>query len=287
MRAWTVRFFRIVRLWYGLGADNLKYTWNYNPLLGYAQLAILAKAAAEFLLRKDAAHLEHVKRGVLASRVGTRKTVRTTVEGQTDYYDLTVEPLREATGRVVGVTGAPRDNTARRQLLQTLREPTHELNERLKALDCLYGICRPRERPGMTLEDVLQATVELIRQAWQRPEVTAARITFHGREYCTGITIHGRHCGIVEVCYLEDRPESAEGPCLKEERKLRHAIAGRLARINERRRTEEQHRTNSRTAVDSFWPFDIEGHIRLTRPQSSAPPALGSRRGHTPGCEQV
>lgn len=51
--------------------------------------------------------------------------------------------------------------------------------------------------------------------------------------------MHGQRSGAVEVCYLEERPESDEGPFLRDERSLLNAIAERLGRIVERVQAEE------------------------------------------------
>ncbi|MDY6794976.1 MAG: PAS domain S-box protein [Actinomycetota bacterium] len=48
------------------------------------------------------------------------------------------------------------------------------------------------------------------------------------------IVVDGEGAGLVEVCYLEERPESYEGPFLKEERDIIDAVAERLGRIVER-----------------------------------------------------
>jgi DNA-binding response OmpR family regulator/signal transduction histidine kinase len=139
----------------------------------------------------------------------------------------------------------------RKRVVETTRLRTHELGERVKELNCLYEISRLVERLGTSLEGILQGTVELIPPAWQYPEVTCARITLQGQEFRTenfresdwrqtaDIVVLGQRTGVVEVCYLEERPRRDEGPFLKEERSLINAIAERLARVTERRLTEE------------------------------------------------
>lgn len=51
--------------------------------------------------------------------------------------------------------------------------------------------------------------------------------------------VYGEKVGCVEVCYLEEKPESYEGPFLKEERDLLEAVTERLGRIVERKNAEE------------------------------------------------
>ncbi|MEE8599107.1 MAG: ATP-binding protein, partial [Dehalococcoidales bacterium] len=80
------------------------------------------------------------------------------------------------------------------------------------------------------------------------------RVVFEGEEFkkddfkvtkwrqSAEIKVHGKRAGTVEACYLEEKPESDEGPFLKEERDLIEGLAQRLGDIVERRRAEEKER---------------------------------------------
>jgi len=139
----------------------------------------------------------------------------------------------------------------RKQAEESLRKQTHDLDERVKELNCLYGISKIRERPDIAFEEMLQEIVDLIPPSWQYPEITCARIIIEGQEYKTknfketvwkqtsNIVVHGKRIGILEICYLEEKPESDEGPFLKEERSLISAIAERLGRTTEHKQAQE------------------------------------------------
>ncbi len=128
---------------------------------------------------------------------------------------------------------------------------THDINERMKELNCLYGISKLIETPGISLEEILEKTVCLIPAGWQYPGIACARIIFEGKEYKTDnfkpskwtqsadITLQGQKVGTVEVCYMEERPQSDEGPFLEEKRDLIDAIGERLGHIAERKKAEE------------------------------------------------
>jgi len=152
-----------------------------------------------------------------------------------------------------------------RELEQAIaeRKRTEEaLRERIKELNCLYGISKLLETPGISLEQVLQGTADLLPPSWQYPEVACARIVLEDQEFKTenfkespwrqasDITLSGEQISSVEVCYLEERPESDEGPFLKEERRLINAVAERLCRIVQRKRAEqERSKANERTGA--------------------------------------
>lgn len=143
------------------------------------------------------------------------------------------------------------DITERKQMESNLWKRTHDLGERVKELNCLFGISQLVEKAGISLEEIFQGTVGLIPYSCQYPEITCARIILEGREFKTenfretiwkqasDIIVHGKPIGSVEVCLLEEKPESDEGPFLKEERSLLNAISERLGRITERKRAEE------------------------------------------------
>ena len=131
------------------------------------------------------------------------------------------------------------------------RAQMRELRERVKELNCLYGISKLIERADLSLPEILQGVVELIPSAWQYPEIVCARIVLEEQTYQTtgfretiwkqsrDIQVHGEPEGRIEVYYLEERPEKEEGPFLVEERNLLNAIAERLGRDVERIRAEK------------------------------------------------
>ncbi len=135
-----------------------------------------------------------------------------------------------------------------------LRALTHALSERVKELNCLYGISRLVDNPSLSLDDILQGVVNLIPPAWQYPSITCARIRIKNGVFSSSnfkptpwsqiqeINVNGKSSGLLEVCYLEEKPGSDEGPFLKEERNLLNVIAERLGHIVEQKSAEENAR---------------------------------------------
>jgi signal transduction histidine kinase len=132
-----------------------------------------------------------------------------------------------------------------------LRELAHKLSERVKELNCLYGISRLVEESNLSVDEILQRVVDLIPPAWQYPEVTCACIKLKNSRFKTAnfretkwkqaetIMVNDERFGTIEVYYLAERPESDEGPFLKEERNLIHIIAERLGHIIEHKLAED------------------------------------------------
>jgi len=133
----------------------------------------------------------------------------------------------------------------RRRVAEGLRKRTHELGERVKELNCLYGVSRLLQRPGVSVQEAVRETVALIPSGWQHPEITCARIVVRGEVVETDnfeetpwkqdapIFVNNRHVGTVEVAYLKDRPKRYEGPFSKEERALVDSIAEHLGQFIE------------------------------------------------------
>ena len=175
-------------------------------------------------------------------------SVRT--EKGVSYLEVTVSPVRDSKGKITAAVEVVRDTTERRQADESLKRRSHELGERIKELNCLYGISHLVEEDGISLEEILQATADLLPLAWQYPEITCARITVKDQQFKTknfrkttwnqseDIFVHGDRVGVVEVYYLGKKPKIDEGPFMKEERKLLDAVGQRVGRIIERRQAE-------------------------------------------------
>jgi PAS domain S-box-containing protein len=178
------------------------------------------------------------------------------------------------------VCGVIRDITDRMEIEKKLQVRTHELEERVRELNCFYGISNLVEQQDISLEEILQGTADLIPPSWQYPEITCVRIIIQDREWKTknfqetiwkqasDIKVHGELSGNLEVYYLEEKPEIDEGPFLKEERKLIIAIAGRVGRIVERKlaeealiASEEKYRNIFENIQDVYYEVTLDGII--------------------------
>jgi len=102
---------------------KLRYTWvfNPNPKFGNTTAQIIGKTDAELLPPSRSRSLTDLKRRVLASGQRARKEIAIQMNDETLYYDLTVEPLRDESGRVVGLACATFDITDRKQLESALQ----------------------------------------------------------------------------------------------------------------------------------------------------------------------
>jgi len=144
------------------------------------------------------------------------------------------------------------DITVHKHTEDTLQQRTHDLGERIKELNCLFGLSKLVEELVIDLDGIFQGLVDILPPGWQYPEVTCGRVVFENRQFTTynfketewrqaaPITVYGNHAGVIEVYYLEEKPPSYEGPFLVEERRLLDSLARQLGRIAERIKAEKE-----------------------------------------------
>src|SRR5271157_3450412 len=101
---------------------RLRYTWISQPQLGYQAEQVIGKTDAELLSPQDALDIMRIKRAVIESGRGTRNGIAVHTPDKTLFYDLIVEPLKDGSGEVIGLTGASLDITEQRHAEEILRE---------------------------------------------------------------------------------------------------------------------------------------------------------------------
>jgi DNA-binding CsgD family transcriptional regulator len=117
------------------------------------------------------------------------------------------------------------------------------LRERIKELNCLYGVSQLAERHFNSLDNLLEELVNFLPHSWQYPDISCARIVFKENTYksegfkvtewrqSARIYVYSEPFGEVAIFYLEERPPADEGPFLAEERALLDTLADQIGTI--------------------------------------------------------
>ncbi|HZG38107.1 MAG TPA: PAS domain-containing protein, partial [Nodosilinea sp.] len=108
---------------------DLRYTWIYNPTHDLSVDEIIGRRDEEITTPETAARLTRLKRQVIDTGLGLREEVKVTTNGQTAYYDLTIDPIRDDQNAVAGITCAAVDISERMQLEAERQQATTALQE--------------------------------------------------------------------------------------------------------------------------------------------------------------
>ena len=201
------------------------------------------------------------------------------------HFFIKSTPIFDNDSKILGVVMLFSDITEKYKTEKSLKKNAHDLQERIKELNCLYAISKFMDLPNISLEKLLNKVVAIIPPSWQYPEITCARIILNNKPYTTNkfkdtiwkqtspIRLNGKKVGDLEVFYMEEKSIIDGGPFLREERNLINVIAERLGGIIEQkyieaelRNSEEIRRNFMDFSPDSFTLLDSElNYIELNK----------------------
>ncbi len=199
-----------------------------------------------------------VARTLLENMTGDIECALMTKDGGTFVAEISSVVMRDNSGAASSFIMFIKDVTERKRFKETLERRACDLRLRIKELNCLIRISRLIDNQDRSLERMLQETIEIIPSGWQHSEIACARIVLEHQEFRTsnyretpwklasGLFIHGRLIGGLEVCYMEERPPAVEGPFLAEERDLLNAIAEEMGKVITLNRTYDNLRQSEK-----------------------------------------
>jgi PAS domain S-box-containing protein len=179
--------------------------------------------------------------------------------------------------------------TEPRKMDEELQKQRHELNRRVKELNCLYTISNLTQEQNISLEEICSGIVALIPHACEYAESTCARLVLEGKEFRTrnyeetiwkqarDIAVDGKRIGTLEICHLEERPGNSLGTLQGEEANLINSIAAQLGEVIKAKRAQEMLRnTESKlrriitNSADGMIVVDENGIVRFVNPAAEA-----------------
>ncbi len=127
-----------------------------------------------------------------------------------------------------------------------MRVQAQELAERFRELDCLSLISNLLVQHEISQTDLLQGVVDLIPLAYTYPEAVGVRVVLGRqrfqtanfveteRKQTTDIFLRGERAGILETCYLEERPSEGSAFFLQKDWSMIVTVARQLEEALER-----------------------------------------------------
>ena len=113
---------------------DLRYTSVSKPMFGHDNAQMEGKTDEELLAGQHAETTIALKREVLEKGLPVNAELRLKSAGDTLWYDFHIEPMRDVSGTLIGLTGAAVDITERKEAEAHLRLLLRELTHRSKNL---------------------------------------------------------------------------------------------------------------------------------------------------------
>jgi PAS domain S-box-containing protein len=108
---------------------DLRYTWIYNPRFAWAEQDCIGKTDEEIAGAEVAATLTSTKSKVLQSGTGVRQELSVMYRNRKYFFDLTLDPLVDSAGNIIGITGAGVDVTELKEKTEQLRALSRKLSQ--------------------------------------------------------------------------------------------------------------------------------------------------------------
>ena len=196
---------------------DLRYTWINRAAFGHAPDAIVGKTDEDILPSPARERVAALKRESMAGGHVVDAEIAVPQKDDTQWFDLHVEPARNAAGEITGVTCVAVDITERKRYEQHLRLLMRELTHRSKnLLAVIQAMARQTaaaadsteaflERFGARLQGLASSHDLLVQESWQGasiPELVRAQLGHYADLVGTKIVLEG------EPLYL--KPEAAQ-----------------------------------------------------------------------------
>lgn len=163
---------------------DLCYTTVSHEFMGHPPEYYIGKTNAEVLSAENYAFIKPLKQKALQSGEPVRGEFKAKVDGSTRWYDISMAPLKNRAGHIVGLTGAAIDISERKGWEQHLRLLMRELTHRSKnLLAVIQAMARQTarhsgsvdsfiERFGARLHALAGSHDLLVQESWQRASIS-------------------------------------------------------------------------------------------------------------------
>ncbi|MEI6787969.1 MAG: PAS domain S-box protein [bacterium] len=111
---------------------KLRYTWIYNLGPAFKIEDFIGKRDCDIFTPSEAIRFTRIKRNVMKTGAGHREEVSIQMPGGKTFHDTITEPLRNESGKIIGVICAVVDITQRKRMEAILKQTNEELEQKVK-----------------------------------------------------------------------------------------------------------------------------------------------------------
>ena len=169
---------------------DLRFTWVYNPTPGFEPDidAFIGKTDSEIVSPHQAMAPMALKRRVLETGKPAREEISFSTNGNTTWFDLHIEPHRDASGEVIGITCISIDITEKKQLEERLLQSqkmdaigrlaggvAHDFNNMLQVIN---GYCQVLLRRDDLNQPVQNLVGEIEKSGYRAASLTRQLLAF-------------------------------------------------------------------------------------------------------------
>ncbi|TVQ14709.1 MAG: response regulator [Bacteroidetes bacterium] len=172
------------------------------------------------------------------------------------WANLSSAPILDENLRSKGCVALISDVTEKKKSEQTYSELTTSLNQKIKQLNCLYDITDISGAPGITFEDIMEKSLEIIPVGLKYSHDIGVQIVFDKKTYSSlnfrdtnwsysvPIKVQKKKLGFIKVVYLEEKPIINKDPFHFSEKILLKNISEKFGQIIESKNLEKVLREN-------------------------------------------
>lgn len=218
---------------------------------------LTGKNFTDFLLGSDDEKLFHEKMELQKMGISDHYEIklRNTKEDMM-WVSLSSAPVLDENLKTKGSVTLISDITDKKKSDQTYNELTSDLNQKIKQINCLYDITDISGVPGITFEEIIQKSLEIIPVGLKYSHHIGVQIVFDNKQYCSEnyketpwsysvpLKAQKKKLGHIKVVYLEEKPKIHKDPFHFSEKILLKNISEKFGQIIESKNMEKHLRQN-------------------------------------------
>ncbi len=176
--------------------------------------------------------------------------------GDVLWANMSSAPILDQNLKASGSVALLSDITEKKKSEQTYGELTANLNQKIKQLNCLYDITDISGVPGITFEEIIEKSIEIIPVGLRYSHDIGVQIVFENKTYASKnfvntewsysvpIKVQKKKLGYIKVAYIEKKPNSNRDSFHFNEKILLKNISEKFGQIIESKNLELAIREN-------------------------------------------